>query len=228
MTEVIVNNYLTWEYCEDPDIQYLECPAPQPMQNFLPNWFKELKGNFSQYDQDGDSFMYTIRHCLGFQGVLGLGYTIPLPETIDGYDTKFSQGRLHPEMMHGTRFANRLHKRLHPGDNSFYEYRFKLLHWPWRAKMAKGWRLIILPYLLDWPADWQEFPGAVQPNYDVHSTHNQIGSWLQWNFPFVPARYNYYNIETVVALRRNTTIEKGTVTFCALPFFDPELYEKQK
>ena len=36
--------YLTWEYSDDPEIQYLKCPAPTPMRNYMPEWFKKLKG----------------------------------------------------------------------------------------------------------------------------------------------------------------------------------------
>ena len=39
-----MNNFLEWEYCDDPEIQYLECPAPTPMRKHMPEWFKKLKG----------------------------------------------------------------------------------------------------------------------------------------------------------------------------------------
>jgi hypothetical protein len=31
-----------------------------------------------------------------------------------------------------------------------------------------------------------------------------------------------------MAFRRGTEIEKGTVTFCAIPYYDPELANQQK
>lgn len=223
---IVVNEYLTWEYCDDPEIQYLECPPPKPVKEFVPQWVKELKGDFSEYC-DTSSFQYTIRHCLGFQGILGLGWTIPLPENLDGHDTRFAIGRLHPAMMTGTKWAN----KLRPGwaaawqDYSEYEYRFKLLHWPWRARMARGWQLLILPFLLDWDDNWHEFAGLVPPNYDIqHGT--QVGQGLNWTTP-IDDNYNYYNLETVVAFKRNITMQKGTPIFCAIPYFNPELYEKQ-
>jgi len=91
--------------------------------------------------------------------------------------------------------------------------------------MAPGWRMLLLPYLLDWPADWNEFAGTVEPNYDVHHG-TSIGSGLKWT-QRIDTQYNYYNLETVIAFKRATTVEKGTVTFCAVPLFDPELLEKQ-
>ena len=233
MITVQVNNYLTWEYSLDPDIQYLNCPAPEPVKNFLPEWFRDLKGNLREYLPEGFGLQHTIRHCLGFRGMLNIGYTIPLPETLDGYDTYFSRGHLHPEMMHGTQWANRsedawTHALDSNGllDSSPYEYQFRLMFWPWRARMSPGWRMIILPYLLDWNKDWHEFAGAVEPNYEVHGD-NSVGSGLKWDMP-LDKTYNYYNLETVMAFRRGTTVKKGTVTFCAVPYYDPELAQQQE
>ena len=163
-----MNNFLEWEYCDDPEIQYLKCPAPTPMRNHMPEWFKKLKG---KRDEVTFAEQQTIRNCLGFRGLASIGYTIPLPEDLDGYDTYFSRGRVQPAMIEGTLFANQGDKPWADDDYSLYEYRFKILNYPWRAKMAKGWRLLILPYLLDWNNDWNEFAGTVEPNYDVqHGT----------------------------------------------------------
>ena len=214
--------YLTWEYCTDPEIQYLDCPAPEPMRNHIPNWFKQLK---AKRDEVTFAENQTIRNCLGFRGLASIGYTIPLPEDLDGFDTYFSRGRIQPAMIEGTIFANQGDKPWVDDDISLYEYRFKLLNYPWRAKMAKGWRLLILPYLLDWNNDWNEFAGIVEPNYDVQHGR-QIGSSLKWTIP-IDTVYNYYNLETVIAFKRIMQVKKGTLTFCAVPLFDPELFDKQ-
>lgn len=231
MNTVKVTDYLSWEYCTDPDIQYLNCPAPSPMRNHIPQWFKDLKARKPEIvlgDGSGRPFAenQTIRNCLGFRGIANLGYTIPLPETVDGLDTYFNRGRLHPEMLYGTKWANR------PGNNwiqpdgeidhSPYEYRVRLLHWPWRARMAPGWKLIILPYLLDWTNDWNEFAGCVEPNYRISSDGCSIGHGLKWTQP-IDTNYNYYNLETVLAIKRTVNIPAGTVTFCAVPYYDPEM-----
>jgi len=226
MQDVQVTDYLTWEYSHDPEIQYLNCPAPTPMRNHMPEWFKQLK---AQKDQVTIAEQQTIRNCLGFRGLASIGYTIPLPETLTGYDTYFSRGRLHPDMIYGTKWANR------PGgtwtepngavDHSPYEYRFRLLHWPWRARMAPGWRLLILPYLLDWSDDWTEFAGTVEPNYEI-CDGTGIGTGLVWTQP-IDTQYNYYNLETVMAHKRTIQVLKDTVTFCAVPLYDPELAAKQ-
>lgn len=218
--EIKVNDYLTWEYSTDPDIQYLNCPAPLPIKNFLPQWFKDLKGNILEYLPDGFADQHTIRHCLGFRGLINIGYTIPLPETLDGFDSYFSRGRLHPEMIHGTQWANKHEQPQAIDDYSLYEYRLRLLHWPWRAKMPRGWKLLILPYLLDWNKDWYGFAGAVEPNYAMNAPRTNIGSGLKWTSP-IDLEYNYYNLETVIAYKRQVTVNKDTVTFCAVPLFDP-------
>ena len=226
MNDIVQTDYLTWEYCSDPDIQYLKCPPPEPIYKHLPPWFKNLK---ARRDDVPFAEQQTVRNCLGFRGLINIGYTIPLPEDLTGRDTYFSRGRLHPDMIYGTKFAAK------PGgpwteangdvDYSLYEYRFRILHWPWRARMSPGWRLLILPYLLDWSDDWNEFSGTVEPNYDIqHGTG--VGSGLKWTQQ-IDANYNYYNLETVLAYKRNTTVNQGTLTFCAVPLFDPILQEKQ-
>jgi hypothetical protein len=218
--EVKATDYLTWEYCSDPDIQYLDCPAPAPMRNFIPQWFKDQKSRKQEIDI---AQQQTIRNCLGFRGLANIGYSIPLPETLMGHETYFNRGRLHPDMLYGTKWANKGDKPWAPRDSSLYEYYMRLLHWPWRARMAPGWRLLILPYLMDWSSDWNEFAGAVEPNYHLRDGTG-IGTGLKWA-QTVDTRYNYYNLETVIAFRRGTTVEKGTVTFCAVPLYDPTLPE---
>ena len=218
--------YLRWEYSTDPGIQYLNCAAPEPLRNHLPEWFRSLRGNIREYLPEGFGQDHTIRHCLGFRGMLDLGWTIPLPETLVTGDTYFSRGHLHPEMLHGTRFAEtRPEGHWLPGDSSPYRWAVRLQFWPWRARMPQGWRLVILPYQLDWQDWWQEFSGSVEPNYHVVNGTG-IGSGLRWTQPIDPV-YNYYNIETVMAFQRDRTVPAGTLTFMALPYFDPVLYTQQ-
>lgn len=225
---IIATPYLTWEYSHDPEIEYLNCPPPTPMRNHMPQWFKDMKSVKSDMPFSDKE---TIRNCLGFRGLASIGYTIPLPESLNGYDTYFSRGRLHPDMLQGTQWANKGNEPWVSTDQSLYEYRLRLLNWPWRAKMAKGWRLLILPYLLDWSTDWNEFAGTVEPNYEIEQGTG-IGTGLKWTQP-INKQYNYYNLETVIALKRSVDgkkefeIPKGTLTFCAVPLFDPELLEKQ-
>ena len=93
--------------------------------------------------------------------------------------------------------------------------------------MAPGWRLLILPYLLDWSRAWNEFAGSVEPNYNTNNDGCGIGHGLIWDIPVDTQNYNYYNLETAIAFKRSTTVDKGTLTFCAVPLYDPELQNKQ-
>jgi hypothetical protein len=233
---IIATPYLTWEYSHDSEIQYLACPPPAPMQNHMPTWFKQLKARKEEIVLgDGTERPFaenqTIRNCLGFRGLATIGYTIPLPETLNGHDTYFSRGRLHPEMLAGTHWANKGADPWCKEDLSLYEYRLRLLYWPWRARMAPGWRLLILPYLLDWSQDWNEFAGSVEPNYEIEQGTG-IGTGLKWT-QAIDTQYNYYNLETVIAFKRSVDgktefeIPKDTLTFCAVPLFDPGLLAKQ-
>ena len=226
--------YLTWEYCDDPEIQYLNCPHPEAMRNHMPDWFKRLKAKHNDIDI---AEQQTIRNCLGFRGITNIGYTIPLPEDLDAHDTYFARGRVQPAMIKETIFSRErpepwydaqgeIMPRLGDDDHERFAYRLRLLHYPWRAKMSKGWRLIILPYLMDWSNDWTEFAGSVEPNYNVSQDQCNIGSSMKWSIP-IDREYNYYNLETVIAYKRNVQVKKGTLTFCAVPLFDPDLLDKQ-
>lgn len=225
---VKATDYLTWESCADSRYDF-DCPPPTPIAHHLPDWFKNLKGNITQYLPEGFGPGETIRYCVGFRGLLDIGYTMPLPVPVGGWQTHFASGNLHPEMIYGTIWAEK------PGgpwndptetdcgkDFSPYKYRMKLLFWPWRAKMAKGWRLLILPSPWEWHAEWQEFAGAPRPNYQINNSGTGLGNYSNWELP-IDTAYNYYNIETVLAVHREHVIPAGTVTFWAVPVYDPDL-----
>jgi len=221
-----VTDYLTWESCNDPRFDF-DCPPPTPIANHLPDWFKNMRGNITEYLPEGFGADHTIRHCVGFRGLLDIGYTIPLPVPVGGWQTHFASGNLHPEMVHGTPWAEK------PGgpwndptepntgkDFSPYRYRMKLLFWPWRARMAPGWRLMILPSPWEWHTEWQAFAGAPRPNYQFNNSHTGLGNYSNWELP-IDENYNYSNIETVLAVHREHVIPAGTVTFWAVPVYDP-------
>ena len=217
-----VTDYLTWESCDDSRFTHLPVDAPTPSRNHLPKWVKELSGNIREYLPDGFAQDHTIRHCLGFRGLMDIGYTMPLPEVVGGGDSEFARGRLHPEMIHGTPWAQTwptwapsdhwVDPAHNAPDSSPYRYRLKLLHWGWRAKMAPGWRLLTLPTLWDWSEDFNTFSGAQSANLE--------SSACIYSIPIDPA-YCYYNIETVMAIRRDRMIPKGAITFCVVPIYQP-------
>ena len=225
---VEATSYLTWESCEDSRFDF-ECAPPEPLHNFLPEWFKNLRGNITEYLPEGFGADHTIRHCVGFRGLLDIGYAMPLPVPVGGWQTHFASGNLHPEMMHGTPWADC------PGtpqggwhdptetstgrDFSPYRYRMKLLFWPWRAKMAPGWRMMILPNPWEWSPHWQAFAGAPRANYQINNSNTGLGNYSTWSIPIDPS-YNYFNIETVLAVHREHVIPAGTVTFWAVPVYE--------
>lgn len=224
---VKVNDYLTWESCADDRFDF-DCPAPVPIIRHLPDWIKNLRGNLQEYLPEGFGANSTYRHCLGFRGMLDIAWTMPLPVDVGGAQTHFASGNLHPEMIHGTPFADK------PGgpwpdpmettcgmDFSPYRYRIKLLFWPWRAKMAPGWRLMIIPNPWIWPTEWQSFAGAPRPNWLINNTNTGLGDASVWQLQLEPG-YNYINIETVLAVKREYVIPAGTITFWAIPVYSPD------
>ena len=50
MNDIQVTDYLTWEYSHDSEIQYLDCPAPTPMNQHYPQWFKDLPFDDSEME----------------------------------------------------------------------------------------------------------------------------------------------------------------------------------
>jgi len=105
-------------------------------------------------------------------------------------------------------------------DWSPYKYRMKLLFWPWRARMAPGWRMMIVPNLWEWHTEWHAFSGAPKANYHVNFEKTGLGSHSKWDIP-LDTNYNYYNLETVLAVHREHVIPAGTVTFWAIPIYEP-------
>lgn len=194
----------------------------------MPDWFKKLGGDIRQYLPEGFGADHTIRQCLGFRGLLDIGYAMPLPEPVGGAQTHFASGNLHPEMVHGTPWADcpggpwpDPQEPTHGLDFSPYRYRIKLLFWPWRARLAPGWRMAILPNPWEWSPHWQSFAGAPRPNYQFNSEHTGLGNYNRWEIACQPG-YNYINIENVLAVERSHAIPAGTVTFWAVPIYDPE------
>lgn len=221
-----VTDYLTWESCADSRFDF-DCPPPTPIANHLPQWFKNMRGNIREYLPEGFGADHTIRHCVGFRGLMDVGYTMPLPVSVGGWQTHFASGNLHPEMVHGTPWADKpggpWNDPTEPNDGkdySPYRYRMKLLFWPWRARMAPGWRLMIMPNPWEWHTEWQSFAGAPRPNYQFNNSGTGLGNYSKWDIVCDPA-YNYSNIETVLAVHREHVIPAGTVTFWAVPVYDP-------
>ena len=118
---------------------------------------------------------------------------------------------LHPEMLHGTHWTDK--------NDTDYKWSMILSTWPWRAKLSKGWRLLIIPNQFDWSPDYHVFTGCVDANYRING--NNVGS--NWNFEeSIDPDYNYFNIELVVAIKQGSIIPKSRCIFSAIPVYEPD------
>lgn len=233
--QIQVNEFLTWERATIPDhVSEEVCPQPIPLQESRPEWFKNLPGNLKQVEfeclNSDDTVMLnahgwrSVKFCEGIKGVRKLGYTIQLKRPVDNWrhmDTRpngWAEAYLHPEMLHGTHWAD------NDGKGN-YAWSFKIMGFPWRAKMPKGWRLMVNDYPLNWSRDWFCFSGAVDANYQISPDGIQIGSFWDYEYPIDP-NYNYFNIETVVAMTLRDglfakVIPADTFLFSLVPVYDP-------
>lgn len=233
--QITINEYLTWERAVLPDsVTEHVCPMPITMQESRPDWFRHLPGNLQQAElpyQSSDDLSKlnshrwrSVKFCEGIKGVRKLGYTIPLPAPVNNArhaDTKskgWAEANLHPEMLHGTCWAE------NDGAGN-YAWTFKIMGFPWRARLATGWRLAVQAYPLDWSREWFCFSGCVDSCYRISPDGHDIGSFWHWEEPIDPD-YNYFNVETVVALNAKKPlfteiIPAGTCLFSLIPVYDP-------
>ncbi len=219
---ITATDYLTWESAADDRFGW-SYPVPEPQRQNLPEWFRNLRGNLREYLPEGAANDHTVRYCRGMQGLQDVGYTMALPESIGGGDSHFVSGKLHPEMLHGTPWAQQgpgpwPDPTNHGGiDTSPYVYRILLLHWPWRARMAPGWRMLFLPNLWHWDPGYNVFSAAPRPYISTdHRDGKSFGSRVRYETEIMPG-FNYHNIETVVAVRRDTRIDAGSRIFTMVP-----------
>jgi len=218
-------DYLCWERAisagNDPGLW----AQPQAIKECLPQWFVDLPGNLQQLATSNDCpnrdilishGMRSAKLCLGLRGVRNLGWTIPLAEAYaDQESCAWKQSWLHPAMLSGSGFDQR-------DSQGNYKWGIRLLSFPWRAKMAPGWRLLITAHPLTWSPDWFCFSGCVDANYR-HDGHG-IGSFWQFDRS-MDLDYSYYNIEVVLAVKNcqvPTTIPAGTCVFSMIPVYDPD------
>lgn len=118
-----------------------------------------------------------------------------------------SMSWLHPEMVHGTPWTEKDQQ----GD---YRWNMMLISWPWRAKLAENWRLMVMANQFDWDHQYHVFTGCVDGNY--RPEHEA------WSFdqPRDPG-YNYVNLDIVVAVSAGHVIPESRCIFTAVPIYDP-------
>ena len=212
--EIIVNEYLTWERAEQAN----DCPEPMPCSKFFPEWWRNLKGDLRSYlPESGEHANHTARMCLGLRGVSQLGYTLPLTADMDNFfpasATKhWRYGWLLQEMLHGSCWAEK--------NNDDYVWgQPRIVAWPWRAKMAPGWRMMVNDYPLAWSRDWHNFSGYVEASHS-----SSLWGWEEEMDP----DYNYYNLETVLIMRNcEMKIPTDTAVCSFVPVYEPGYIPKQ-
>jgi hypothetical protein len=213
--EIKVSENLTWESARvDSFLQDFDCGSPQPIRDFIPDWYRSLKGDLCSYRDDSWRYNHTARYCKGLQGLRNVGWTIPLPVDITAKQNVVSRKLVVPEMLYGTMWNEKDAEGKHVWD-------LTIIFWPWRARLSKGWQMMTTAYHLDWSPDWFSFAGMPPANYSINPDKNGIGNMYQWEQSLDTERYDYYNIETVHAFRCGTCIPKDTVTF-SLTIIPPE------
>jgi hypothetical protein len=113
-------------------------------------------------------------------------------------------------MLHGTPWAQKV-------DGEYVWDRPMILAWPWRAKMAPGWRLLMNDYPLDWHQDFHCFTGYVDANHG-----SGFWGWSQG----LHKEFNYYNVETVVIMKKQARINAGSAVFSMVPVYEPAYVPK--
>ena len=202
--EIFVNDTLTWQRSSRPDVQHVDPPVP--LLECIPAWFKNLKTDLKLYKPEGFAHNQTARQCLGLRGAMNIGYTIPWQPS----NLVRSVG-LHAEQLHGSRWAI-------PTANG-QQWSIAIFSYPWRAKMPRGWSIMINSHPLNWSQDWFAFTGIVDYATLTPNNDREIGSLWPYDHVLDP-NYQYYNIETVMAFRTlNVQIPVGTPVFSIVPIY---------
>jgi hypothetical protein len=224
--ELTGDQNLIWQLASDVSV----FSDPIRIKDTKPEWFQNLPGNLKQLDLSNRQpstikqlqahGFRSAKFCLGLKGIRSLGWTIPIQEEIDSIcneqDKKsYRQAYLHPEMLNGTKW-NQLDNR------NKCVWNIKIISLPWRAKMSKGFRLLIGAYPLEWSNDWFCFSGCVDSNYRVTDFRN-IGSF--WDFEeSIDTNFNYYNVEFVIAIKEQPQVKipSNSLVFSMIPVWDPD------
>lgn len=232
--QIQVTDYLCWERAqlENPDNFF---PEPQQLKTCLPQWFRDLPANLKNLNLPestnqsvatndraflGGHGYRSAKLCLGLRGIRTVGWTIPITHDLTvpyyGHNVSRKETMLHPAMLTGSGFDQLR-------EDGCYEWEIRIVSFPWRARMAPGWRLMITAHPLTWSRDWFCFSGCVDANYRHNGTN--IGAF--WNFDYkMDLSQNYYNIELVIAIRslvnQTMIIPKETCLFSMVPLYDPD------
>ena len=204
--EVTVDEHLAWESARlDDYVQDLECNPPVMTINHLPVWFRNIKNDLSKYTNDHERYNNTARACLGLRGLLHNTFTIPMPVSYNGEQNIICRKIFHPEMLHGTMFADKM--------DDDYEWDFALIAFPWRARLNKGYILQVQEHGLEWSNNLKVFTAQIPANHNFNEVKNGFGNLYSWEQEPNTDQYNYCNIEVVIAHKKNFKIDVNDAFF---------------
>jgi hypothetical protein len=193
----------------------LTCEKPSPVKYNFPSWIKNLKGNIKEYFPAGSGQDHTARHCRGLQELSQMGLTCPLPVDVEAHNydmIPWGGLNFHPYAMHGTMWDKIADGCKADEHLTSYEWNLKLLIWPWRIKTSKNIGIMITNHGLTWQDNWFCFSGVMPP--DVAEEPNRQNHFSSTIDP----KFNYFQLEVVVAIKKGTFIPKDTCIFTILPF----------
>ena len=209
---------IVWEFLDLSPYwnKTIDIETPSSVINHMPQWFKQLKGDIKDYFPDGFGLDHTARHCLGLRGLPHVGYTCPLPIDVESHDYNHQPWgglNFHPFTLYGTKWTRTMPNA--PVDQHLhnYEWNLRLLQWPWRIRLPKGWKLLLTDYMLDWSDHWHAFSGVMPCIKKNDYRVKQCSISMDPDF-------DYFNIEQVVAIKNGSVISKDTCTFTAIALPD--------
>lgn len=206
---------IEWQFADkDERWKGIVFPPMEPVSKHLPDWYKNLKGDIKNYFTPGFGQDHTARYCLGLRGLAYVGYTCPLPMDLKTFDydpSPWGDLNFHPATLTGTKWSHTMPGA--PADEHLhnYEWNLRLLEWPWRAKLPKDWRMLVTSYMLDWTDDWYCFNGS--PPAMVAKRLHRVRKFSK----IIDPKFDYFNLEIVVAIKNGVTVPKGTCMFTAIP-----------
>lgn len=204
--EIRVNELLTWESARlDDYVKDLECNPPVKTINYLPAWFRNLKNNLQDYTADHDRYNNTARACIGLRSLLQNSYTIAMPVEYQGEQNVICRKIFHPEMLHGTYFAEK--------HNSEYEWDFTLIAFPWRARLHKDYILQVQEHGIVWNKDLKVFTAQIPANHNFNAEKNGFGNLYSWEIEPDTEKFNYCNIEVVIAHKKTFQLKTNDAFF---------------
>jgi hypothetical protein len=186
--------------CDSPGLTSIPECLPQPMQKFVPNWWKNIPYSFesdsSEYkDSPAVHNIPTVKACPSYPDYFSQGYVLPMwCDTILKYDedtktwgVKVSDPSFSWEI-HTSKQFTYYKKPIYQGNTA--SIIFKTIS-PWKIITPPGVSILQLPVFYEFNSDFSVLPGIIktdifhQANHTVlfHSSKKEI--YIERGTPFV-------------------------------------------